>query len=186
MTISRSLRRNWPGRAQMLFYGICLVAIGLYFAVLHVLDGRAATYFQLLRQSDPELYLTQLRESRSFAAYVLEYREMEGYGTFQEAAPSFLVGRWTMRDEPLRLTPGTAPAQCSNPITFDYGILLLLQAGEGTRRVSYRIEDQTVQVKTDDMGTFPVELVSYGARLDHIEFTPPGMDKPVYAYNCGR
>ena len=29
-------------------------------------------------------------------------------------------------------------------------------------------------------------LIAYGARLDHLEFTPPGETRPVHAYLCGR
>ncbi|WP_109466514.1 hypothetical protein [Albibacillus kandeliae] len=186
MATSGQWRTYRPGRAELAYLGLSVAAIALYFGVLHTLDGRAQTYFEELRESDPDLYLSQLRESRSFEAYIEEYRVMKGYDTFKPAAPSFLVGRWTMRSEPLRLNPGTTLSQCSDPITFDYGILLMLETGGEALRVSYGIEGQKVMVKEAGIATFPVDLISYGARLDHIEFTPPGETEKVYAYNCAR
>ncbi|MDK3017970.1 hypothetical protein [Pseudodonghicola flavimaris] len=186
MATSRHWRNYRPGRGEVLVFGVSLAAIGLYFAVLHDMDGRAADYFKDLRDSDPELYLTQLRESRSFQAYLDEYRTMQGYDSFKPAAPSFLVGRWTLQSEPLRLNPGTAPTHCSDPVTFDYGILLMLESGGEALRVSYSIEGQQVMVKEAGIGTFPIDLISYGARLDHLEFTPPGSTEKAYAYECAR
>ncbi|GHG95707.1 hypothetical protein [Pseudodonghicola xiamenensis] len=186
MATSRQWRNYRPSRGELLVYGVSLVAIAIYFAVLHDLNGRAESYFKDLRVSNPELYLTQIRESRSFPVYLDEYRTMRGYDSFKPAAPSFLVGRWTMQPEPLRLNPGTTPADCAHPITFDYGILLMLESSSEAFRVSYSIEGQKVLVKEAGLNTFPVDLVSYGARLDHLEFTPPGATEKVYAYECAR
>ena len=181
--------RRWqnfrPNRIEVLSIGGALIAIPLYLAVLHNLDGRAETYFSNLRETDAELYLTQLRESRGFAAYVDEYREIRGYDEVRTAAPSFLVGRWTMRPEPLRLTPGTPPGRCVDPITFDYGIVLLAQGAEGAFDAGYRIEGQSVRIESPDQRNFSVDLVSYGARLDHLEFHLPGREDAVFAYSCG-
>ncbi len=170
----------------MLSFGVSVLAIGLYFTILHVLDGRAETYFRDLRESNPPLYLTQLRESRGFEAYLEAYRDMNGYDAFKPAAPSFLVGRWTMRPQPLRLTPGTAPSECSAPVTFDYGIILMLESGGGALPVTYGIEGQNVLLKAANIDTFPIRLVSYGGQLDHIEFQPPGMTETRFAYRCGQ
>ncbi|WP_071675090.1 hypothetical protein [Nioella nitratireducens] len=186
MSSSRQWHRYRPSRVELLSYGAIAIAIGVYFTVLNVLDGRAEAYFETLREEDPALYLSQLRESRSFAAYVDEYRVMQDYDTFHPAAPDFLVGRWTMREEPLRLTPGTVPSTCSDPVTFDYGILLMLDGSDLALRVNYAIEEQRVLLNAPGIDVFPVDLISYGARLDHIEFQPPGRANRVYAYICSR
>lgn len=186
MATAKHWRHYRPSRLGLALSTLALVASGAYFAVLHNMDGRAETYFTDLRDSDPALYLSQLRESRGFPTFLTEYRAMEGYDVFKAAAPSFLVGRWTMRAEPLRLTPGTAPAQCSDPVTFDYGIVLMAETGEVSLRVSYAIEDQAVLLKAPGIDTFPITLVSFGAELDHIEFRPPAQTEEVFAYKCGR
>ncbi len=115
-----------------------------------------------------------------------EYRAIEGYDVCTAEPPSFLVGRWTMRAEPLRLTSGTAPTQCSDPVTFDYGLVLVAKTGEVSLRVSYAIEGQTVLLKAPGIDTYPITLVSFGAELNHIEFRAPGQTEEVFAYRCGR
>ncbi|MEZ5715089.1 MAG: hypothetical protein R3D85_07915 [Paracoccaceae bacterium] len=186
MATAKQWRHYRPSRLGMALSALAVVAIGAYFAVLHALDGRAEAYFTALRKSDPALYLSQLRDARGFPAFLEEYRILEGYDTFKPAAPSFLVGRWTMRNDPLRLTPGTAPAQCSDPVTFDYGIILMADTGEVSLRVSYAIEGQSVLFKAPGIDTFTIDLISFGAELDHIEFRPPGQAESVFAYQCGR
>ncbi len=186
MSTTRRWHRYRPSRVELFSYGAILGAIAVYFAALHYLDGRAERYFETLREEDPGLYLTQLRENRSFDAYLAEYRIMQGYDDFRPAAPDFLVGRWTMREDQIRLTPGMVPGECSDPVTFDYGILLMLDGSNVALRVNYQIEGQTVLLDSPGIDVFPVDLVSYGARLDHIEFQPPGRSERVYAYNCGR
>jgi len=166
--------------------GVIVAAMFIYFGVLHVLDGRAESYFQTLRQSDPDLYLTQLREASGFATYLASYTEMEGFGSYKSTTPTFLVGRWTLRHARLRLTPGTAPSECTAPVTFEHGLMLVHDNISAPIKVSYRIEGDTVQVKSADGTVLPVKIVSYGADLDHVEFVPPGQTAGVYAYTCGR
>lgn len=175
-----------PRRTDVLAGGAATLACLGYFGMLWVLDSSAEAYFEDLRQSNPALYLTQLRESEGFEAFLAEYRVLEGYETFHPSVPSFLVGRWTMRSAPIRLVPGTAPAECTDPVTFDYGLFLQVESGGVALAVNYLIEGNTVQMRTGNTGVVPIELVSYGAQLDHIVFVPPGATEPVDAYLCGR
>ena len=91
-----------------------------------------------------------------------------------------------MRDEPMRLSPGTTPTECSNPLTLNYGLLLEHDAGGLTLSVQYRINGKIVEVRNAATGIMPIHLVSYGGQLDHIEFVPPGESETVYGYLCGR
>lgn len=177
---------RWPGPRQWLAVGGALVAVAAYLLVLRSLDHRAESYFRDLRDSDPATYLIQLREAKGFAAYLPEYAEIEGFADYRPKPPSFLVGRWTMRDAPLRLTPDQAPAICSDPVTFDFGLFLTVESGGVALPVQYRLTGETVEMRTRGGAVFPIALVSYGAQLDHVEFTPPGRTAPVYAYLCGR
>lgn len=179
--------RRYQLRRPVIVASVVIVAlIGAYFAMLHVLDGRAERYFQRIRQTDPALYLTLLREGGGFGAYLAEYKTLEGYADFRPAPPSFLIGRWSMRDSTIRLPPGTAPSQCTNPVTFDYGLMMGPALGGADVQVEYRIVGDTVEMRLHSGQIIPIRLVSYGAELDHIEFTPPGEHAPVYAYQCGR
>jgi hypothetical protein len=172
--------------AEWIAASAVLVAILVYLLVLRALDHRAERYFLDLRSSDPTTYLLQLREAKGFAAYLPEYAELEGFDAYKAQPPNFLVGRWTMRDEMLRLTPGQAPEACSDPVTFDFGLFLAAQADGKALSVFYRLSGDTVEMKTRTDQVIPIQLVSYGAQLDHIRFTPPGRDAPLFAYLCGR
>ncbi|WP_146111545.1 hypothetical protein [Defluviimonas denitrificans] len=175
-----------PSRGEWIAAGATLAATLVYFLVLGALDRRAARYFEELRSSDPATYLVQLREAKGFSAYLPVYGELNGYGDYRPQPPVFLVGRWTMREEALRLTPGQAPEVCSDPVTFDFGLLLTVESGGVALPVQYRLNGETVEMRARNDAVFPIKLVSYGAQLDHIEFTPPGHTAPVLAYLCGR
>ena len=181
---------HWPRArlrpAQIIGLAIALVACVIYFGVLHLLDGRAKSYLEEVRQSNRSMYLTILRQTQGFDTYLAEYTELEGYDSFRPLTPVFLVGRWTMRDEPMRLSPGTTPTECSNPLTLNYGLLLEHDAGGLTLSVQYRINGKIVEVRNAATGIMPIHLVSYGGQLDHIEFVPPGESETVYGYLCGR
>ncbi len=175
-----------PTRTEWIATGASLFAVIVYLLILRSLDHRAESYFQDLREGDPATYLTQLREAKGFAAYLPEYAELDGFGEYRPQPPSFLVGRWTMRTEMLRLTPGQAPATCINSATFDFGLFLTVESGGVALPVQYRLNGDVVEMRTRGDAVFPIKLVSYGAQLDHIQFTPPGHKVPVYAYLCGR
>lgn len=175
-----------PRRNDVLMASAAVLGCVAYFAMLWVLDGRAGAYFEELRRTDPGLYLTQIRESEGFESFLAEYRTLEGYENFRPAAPAFLVGRWTVRSAPIRLVPGTAPEECTDPVTFDYGLFLQVESGGVALPVGYRIEGNTVEMRTTSAGVVPIDIVSYGAQMDHIAFVPPGSTDRVFAYLCGR
>ncbi len=175
-----------PSRREWIAAGATLAATLIYFLVLGMLDRRAERYFEDLRESDPATYLNQLRESKGFSAYLPVYGELNGYDQYRPQPPVFIVGRWTMREEPLRLTPGQGPEACTDPVTFDFGLFLTVESGGVALPVQYRLDGEAVEMRARNDAVFPIQLVSYGAQLDHIEFTPPGHTAPVYAYLCGR
>lgn len=172
-------------RKEWIMAGVILLLMVAYFSGLKELDGRAEAYFRKTRDSNPDLYLEQLRAGRGFAAYLPEYAELDGFEDFAPHAPDFLIGRWTMRTETLRLTPGERPDQCSDPITFDYGLVLMVEPESSTLPVSYRIAEGQVELRNlQGDATYTVTPVSFGSQIDHLEFTPPGRSEPVFAYLC--
>ena len=181
---SPQLRRL--NREEWLTASALLLGVVVYLVVLGVLDRRAEAYFLRLRTENPVPYLDQLRESRGFAAFLPAYRELNGFDSFRPQPPNFMVGRWTMRSETLRLVPGTAPDTCSDPVTFDYGLYLTVESGGVALPVQYRIAGDRVEMKSRDDAVFDIDLAIYGSQLDHVEFVPPGRSDKVYAYLCGR
>jgi len=153
--------------------------------VLRAMDGRAETYFRNTRTSNPDLYLEQLRASRGFAAFLPEYAALKKFEDFTPHTPEFLIGRWTMRSEQIRLAQGETPSQCSDPITFDFGIVLMVEPQSTTLPVSYRIAEGQVDLRIVQGETLAITPVAIGASIDHLEFVPPGRTDTVYAYFCG-
>lgn len=184
MAAIRFTRMRRLSRTEWIAAVVVLSAIAIYLLVLRQLDHRAAAYLEELRDSDPTTYLTDLREVRGYDAFLAEYSRIEGFEDFRPQPPGFLVGRWTTRQDMLRLTHGQAPNACTDPVTFEYG---LYRGDEGlSLPVQYRLVGDTAQMRTASDQVVPIRLVAYGARLDHLEFTPPGATQPVHAYLCGR
>lgn len=172
-------------RKDLISAVIVATAVTFYLAGLKVMDTRAASYIQQTRSSDPDLYLEQLRASHGFTAYLPEYAALKKFEGFTPYTPEFLIGRWTMRDQPMRLAAGERPHQCSDPITFDYGLLLMVEPAAMTLPVNYRIANGKVLVRTVMDDEFEVTPVSFGAQIDRLELVPPGRSKKVFAYFCG-
>ena len=175
-----------PGRAEWIAAGVVMIAIAGYFLLLRHLDERARIYFQHLRDSDPATYLTNLRQARGFDTYLAEYAALEGFDDYSPQVPGFILGRWTMRDAPLRLIPGKGPDACSDPAVFEYGLYLSPETSETSTPVQYRLDGTTVLMRDYNDRVYPIRLIAFGAQLDHLEFVPPGREAPVYAYLCGR
>ncbi|MEJ2022106.1 MAG: hypothetical protein P8X43_08735 [Maritimibacter sp.] len=177
--IRRLSRKEWISAS--LVGGFMLV----YFIGLSVLDKQAETYFRETRDTNPELYLEQLRDLHGFNAFLPEYAVLNKFDNFTPRTPEFLIGRWTMRDAPIRQVTGAYPEQCPDQITVDYGTILTVEPERDTLPVSYKIEDGLVNVNPARGEPFTIETISFGAQVDHIEFVPPGRDTVVYAYFCG-
>ncbi|MCA8878803.1 MAG: hypothetical protein KDA73_02370 [Rhodobacteraceae bacterium] len=179
-TTQRSIRNR---RVTMI--GAALVATALYFGYLTEQNNRARAFLTGLRQSDPALYLDELRRLDGFNAFLRAYREIRGFSNFGPQPPSFLVGRWTMRNAPVRMLPNTQSAVCPRPFMIDYGHVRITEPKDITDRASYRLSDgNMLEIRTRDHGRLSVQIVAFGSSIDYLVFTPPGADAPVYAYRC--
>lgn len=159
----------------------------LYIGYLAYQNHRAEAYYAHLRKTDPLRYLDDVRKSEGFAAYLDKYRLLEGYTADRAQVPPFILGRWTMRNTPQRVAPGTVFSDCTDPVAFQHGQFRL---NEGAKAVSYsvkyRITGQDLVMTGDGIGRLPVAMVSYGSAIDHLELRPPGeTDQIYYAYRCG-
>jgi hypothetical protein len=192
MTRTFDIRRVLQQPIQLALIAAFVVAGIGYFGALQVMDGRAARYYERLRHDNPQAYLDQLRQGEGFARYVQELSAIEGFDSYRAATPDFLVGRWTMRPALLRLNPGARPDECQDPITFEHGLVLMPRNASGTTEaqvtmlpVQYRLNGETVELQSQGQPLASVQLIGYGAQLDHLEFTPPGRSDTVFAYRCG-
>lgn len=165
---------------------VTLICAVVYLAFLGYQDDEARIFYQKLQKENPLRYLEDQRARDGFSNFLESYAKIQGYTQPNPAAPSFLVGRWGLRDAPQRIPPGTVEAKCIRPITFERN---LIEMREGNKvehfDVKYQIKGQKVLAIGPKVGTIQVAVVSYGAAIDHLELIPPGQSKKQYAYLCG-
>jgi len=164
---------------------------GLVFGAIYVLylayeNRQAEHYYAGLRQTDPVRYLDDLRKAEGFESYLAKFRLLEGYSDYKPGAPPFLVGRWSMKTAPERTAPGTVVADCSDPVTFEKGLVEMVTNDTKSQfQVQYRIYGTDIYIRAAKAGLTKVGLVIYGSAIDHLEFVPPGRSERVYGYLCG-
>jgi len=166
---------------------LTLVAALIFGGYLEVQNKRAEALFNRLKAADPPRYLDDLRRMEGFDAYVTAYRTLRGFGAFRPEPPRFLVGRWTLRDKPVRLPPSGSFAQCENPLVIETGHVQMAteETAPFNETALYRLTEKgALEVKTGDHGLIEVQIVAYGAQIDHLTLTPPGQEALLYAYPC--
>lgn len=165
---------------------IAVVLTAIYLGFLAAQNHAARLYFEKLRQDDPARYLDDVRKREGFASYLDKLRLLEGYDHFQAKAPAFLLGRWTLRTQPERITAGYVFPDCANPIAFQDG---QVDIGSGDTRQQfstlYSISGHDIWLNTAHDGLVKVGIISYAAGIDHLELVPPGKAARTYAYLCG-
>ncbi|MBI1418564.1 MAG: hypothetical protein GC146_15215 [Limimaricola sp.] len=179
-------RRRIALKRLMRGAAIAVALTVVYLGFLAAQNHEARLYFEKLRQDDPARYLDDVRKREGFASYLDKLRLLEGYEHFQTKAPAFLLGRWTLRKQPERITPGYVFPDCANPIAFQDG---QVDIGSGDKRQEittlYSISGHDIWLSTVGYGLVKVGIVAYAAGIDHLELVPPGQGTRAYAYLCG-
>lgn len=185
MPTSFQTRLQMLRRTQHMLAGAAVFAALYTFYLAHQ-NNATERYLEGLRASDPVRYLDDIRRTEGFDSYVEKYRLLEGYVGRKDAAPGFLIGRWTLVDQLQRVPTGTLFPECRRPITFEHG---LLGVGEGPGEVkypiSYRISGSAVYLSGPDISPIRVVIAAYGSAIDHLQLTLPDASGPTYAYPCG-
>ncbi len=171
-----------PGSAYLALAG--LIFIALYGVFLTYQERLAEARLAAMRQKDADAYLDEIRMLEGFDTYVREFQQLKGFDSFRTNAPIFMIGRWTLRDSTERIPVGTMP-DCTDPVIFEYGRFKLPRDGTDLP-ASFRLDDQTLIVRPRTGDPVRVELISFGAAIDHLRLTPPGREDVSYAYPCGR
>lgn len=177
-----ALLRTLSRTNTLLLSGGIVVALIAYAVFLVDQQNRAEARLEHLRVTDRTGYLEQIRKLDGFDAYLAEFAKHQNFDTEQTVAPAFMIGRWSLRDEPERIS-AMVRLECHDPITFEYG-RLEIPDDDIRVRATYTINGDTLVVSPATRDAFRVKLVSYGSRIDHLELTPPGRDKVFYAYPC--
>lgn len=184
MTGAHAMSRLMPQRRTLVLGAAALGAMLGYGMFLLALERSAAARLETLRRDDPVGYLEQIRKLEGFETYLALFADHYGFDQPRPVAPAFMVGRWTLRAQRERLS-ARVRAQCTDPITFEYG-RLEISRDDLRARATYRIDGQTLIVAPAAHDPFRVRLVSYGAMIDHLELQPPGRGLILYAYPCAR
>lgn len=171
-------------RGGLLFAAGLIAFFAAYAWFLGYQEQRVRASFAELRNSNPELYLNEIGKVVGFERYLAEFRVLKGYQVHREDVPSFLLGRWALFPDPKRVSDVYFAETCIDSIAFEDRLVRISRETTTLHEARYRLQGSTVSVRIADFGEMPVELVSYGVRLHHIELTPPGASGRRYGYLC--
>ena len=180
-------RRHGFSRSAWLKVGLVVAALlALYLPVVYLAERQAEQRLEDLRESRPEAYLAQVRGHESFTAYMADYAEIEGFDTWNDQVPSFLLGRWALYRQRQDAGAHFQPAQCADAVEFEDGRFKRLRtdASDATWTAHYRIAAPDVLLDLGDGQTMKVHVAGLERRIHYIRLTPPGTRAPRYAYRC--
>lgn len=161
-----------------------LVAAGGYGWVLKAKNQAVAERFEHLQHSNTRAYLSHVRLTRGFKAYLKEYVRLRHADDWRRDAPPFLVGRWALFDKAKRVSEAYFPEVCLDAAEIEDGRFKRLAKTTATHRARYRMDGDRVVVEFDGNREVPITLKSYGTALHHIVVTLPGEKRPHYGYLC--
>jgi len=178
--ITRSSRR-FRFNAAVGLISLALFA-GYVFALTQIQHSTEKTYAEL-RASDPDLYLSKIRQAEGFRVYLRQFTELKGYGMPKREAPPFVIGRWVLYGEPKRVDDAYVPPNCLDDVVIQDGLVRFGRPKPAEYNVHYVIEGAQVLAQRDKGAPITIEPVGYGVHVNHIEITLPGA-KPRYGYLC--
>ncbi|MDQ7080142.1 MAG: hypothetical protein Q9M41_05675, partial [Paracoccaceae bacterium] len=163
---------------------LSLVIIAGYGWFLTTQEVRVRSYLADLRKNDPNAYLVRIKQIAGFNEFLDEYRVIEGFQQPRSAAPSFLLGRWSLTDTAKRVSDKYTVDNCVNPLLVENGRITLPGDSAARTPVTYELRNQKVTVMLPDGKTMPIRLISFGVNLHHLELVLPGSDKTFFGYAC--
>jgi hypothetical protein len=166
--------------------GIGLASLALFaayvFALTQIQHSTEKTYAEL-RASDPDLYLSKIRQAEGFRVYLRQFNELKGYGTPKLEAPPFVIGRWVLYDEPMRVDDAYVPPVCLDDVVIQDGLIRTGRPKPADYKVHYVIEGPMVLAQRDNGPPISIVPIGYGVHVNHIVIMLPGA-KPRYGYLC--
>jgi len=152
------------------------------FALTQVQHSTERTY-AALRATDPDLFLSKIRQAEGFRVYLRQFTVLKGYGTPKTEAPPFVIGRWALYDEPMRVDDAYVPPVCLDDVVIQDGLIRTARPKPAEYAVSYVIEDKRVLAKRNNGPPITIVPIGYGVHVNHIEIMLPGT-KMRYGYLC--
>jgi len=179
----RLARRARRLRINAWFAAGLLVAFGAYVIALTQMQHTTERTYAALRVSDPDLYLAKIRQAEGFRTYLRQFAALKGK-TPQAEAPPFLIGRWALYDQPMRVDDAYVPPICLDDVVIQDGSLRTGRPHRASYPVRYRVDDTKVVAERDNAPPIIIVPVGYGVHVNHIEIKLPGSDKKRYGYVC--
>jgi hypothetical protein len=162
---------------------VSLVLFGAYvFALTQIQHSTEKSYAEL-RATDPDLYLSKIRQAEGFRVYLRQFTEMKGYGTPKLEAPPFVIGRWVLYDEAMRVDDAYVPPVCLDDVVIQDGLIRVGRPKPAEYKVHYVIEGPLVLAQRESASPISIVPIGYGVHVNHIVVTLPG-SKPRYGYLC--
>lgn len=186
MAVRRQIkRRRAEGRLIAWWPEIVLGVLALagYVTYLNVKDARAAEALETARSDDPALYLEDIRVVRGFDSFLEAYASMRMGDGISDNAPEFLIGRWALHSEMLRVDDTYSDPACRSALIIENGRVTL----PGTAApvdVRYQLDGTTLVVLAQDGTRLTVGLAASGINLHHLEVTDGLGTQPLYGYRC--
>jgi len=187
MSKARKSNRAFSGRRlRNIGLGILLslVIIAGYGWFLTTQEVRVRSYLAELRTNDPNAYLVRIKQIGGFEEFLDEYRVIEGFQQPRSAAPSFLLGRWSLTDTAKRVSDKYTVDNCVSPLLVENGRITLPGDRAARSPVTYELRGNLLNVMLPDGKTMPIRLISFGVNLHHLELVLPGSDKTFFGYAC--
>lgn len=161
-----------------------LAAFGAYVLALTQMQHTTERTYAELRNSDPDLYLATIRRTEGFRVYLREFTALKGYQTPQVEAPPFLIGRWALHNQPMRVDDAYVPPVCLDDVVIQDGNIRTGRPKSASYLVRYQVKDAKVLALRDSAPPIVITPVGYGVHVNHIEITLPGSQKIRYGYVC--
>jgi hypothetical protein len=166
--------------------GVGLISLALFaayvFALTQVQHSTEKTY-AALRASDPDLYLSKIRQAEGFRVYLRQFTELKGYTTPKFEAPPFVIGRWVLYEQPMRVDDAYVPPDCLDDVVIQDGRIRVGRPKPAEYKVRYVIERTRVLALRDGGPPVTIVPIGYGVHVNHIEIMLPGAKKR-YGYLC--
>jgi len=182
-----ALRRK---RLIAMVIAVSVLFVGGYVMLLNHEERVMESYYQELRKSNPELYLSKIMQARGFKTFLKEYLVLHDYAHPTTIPPSFLVGRWALFDEAKRVSDSFVPDTCVSGLEVEDGHIKLFGVPGADANIetdfgaTYTMAGDRVTAHLGGDRTATIDVIGYGSRLHHIELHLPG-NKPVrYGYMC--
>ncbi|MCF8481915.1 MAG: hypothetical protein K9H25_15930 [Rhodospirillum sp.] len=168
---------------------VIVVLTTLVFLVGYILlvnheEHAMEAYYADLKENNVELYLDKILQAQGFRTYLEEYLEAHDYTRPTSVAPPFLVGRWEMFDESMRVDDEFVPDSCSNALQIEDGRIKTLGVSPSQEAVHYTMVEDRVTAHREGLSPLTITVIGYGSHLHHIEVTDPALGSTHYGYMC--